>query len=104
MTTADSCFALRLSSRLVGMAALFLLLFVLPALAVAGLGGDVGSVQNDQLHLQAARKITQVREYAVHEITAPNGTVVREYVSSGGRVFGIAWDGPFMPNIRQLLG
>jgi hypothetical protein len=25
-------------------------------------------------------------------------------VSADGRVFGIAWEGPFVPNMRQLLG
>jgi hypothetical protein len=40
----------------------------------------------------------------VHEITTPYGTVVREYVSPDGKVFGVAWRGPFLPNFQQLLG
>ena len=40
----------------------------------------------------------------MHEITTPYGTVVREYVSPDGKVFGVAWRGPFLPNFQQLLG
>jgi hypothetical protein len=31
-------------------------------------------------------------------------TVVREYVSTSGVVFGIAWNGLIHPNLTQLLG
>jgi hypothetical protein len=41
--------------------------------------------------------------YTVHEIQAATGTVVREYVS-GGKVFAVAWQGPWPPDMRQLLG
>jgi hypothetical protein len=30
--------------------------------------------------------------------------VVREYVSPAGKVFGVAWQGPRIPDLRQLLG
>jgi hypothetical protein len=43
--------------------------------------------------------------YNVNETTLDNGTVVREYVgSSNGSVFAVSWDGPFMPDLRTLLG
>ena len=42
--------------------------------------------------------------YTVQETTLANGTVIREYVSSDGTVFGIAWNGPLMPNLSELLG
>jgi len=34
----------------------------------------------------------------------PGGTVVREYVSRGGVVFGVTWTGPFRPDLSQLMG
>ena len=40
----------------------------------------------------------------MHELTTPYGTTVREYVSPDGKVFGVAWRGPFLPNLQQLLG
>ena len=32
------------------------------------------------------------------------GVAVKEYVSPAGRVFAITWQGPFHPDLRQLLG
>jgi hypothetical protein len=45
-----------------------------------------------------------VAPYSVIQTTLASGTVVREYVSRSGTVFGIAWSGPHMPNLSQLLG
>jgi hypothetical protein len=70
----------------------------------ASLGGDVVSVQADQVHMQGSLRTTENSAYSVHEIQAPNGTVVREYVSPQGKVFGIAWQSPWPPDMRQLLG
>jgi hypothetical protein len=42
--------------------------------------------------------------YTVRETTLGNGTVVREYISAAGSVFGLAWSGPQMPNLSDLLG
>jgi hypothetical protein len=40
----------------------------------------------------------------VRETTFGNGTVVREYLAADGSVFGIAWRGPQMPDLNDLLG
>jgi hypothetical protein len=40
----------------------------------------------------------------VHEITTSYGTVVREYISPGDKVFAVSWRGPVNPDLRQLLG
>ena len=42
--------------------------------------------------------------FVMHEITAPTGAVVREYVSPAGAVFGVAWEGQFPPDLQSLLG
>src|SRR5450759_119994 len=78
-----------------------LLLISLPAFA--GLGEAVSSVQADQAHMQGALRTTQTQSYTVHEIQAATGIVVREYVSSSGKVFGVAWQGPWPPDMRQIL-
>jgi|SRR5258708_33229843 hypothetical protein len=75
-----------------------------PVGAWASLGGDAASVQADQIHLQGRRTMKAAGSYTVHEIQGTSGTVVREYVSSEGKVFGIAWQGPWVPDMRQLLG
>jgi hypothetical protein len=42
--------------------------------------------------------------YLLHEIQTPTGTVVREYSSPAGTIFGVSWEGPFLPDLHQLLG
>ena len=86
------------------LAGLFLSSLFVPIRASAALGGDVASVEADQQKMKAARAVRANANYSVHEITTPYGTVVREYVSPNGQVFGVAWRGPFLPNFRQLLG
>lgn len=78
-------------------------IFISALPAFAGLGEDVSSVQADQLHMQGTLRTTQSAAYTVHEIQAATGTVVREFVSSSGKVFGVAWQGPWLPDMRQLL-
>ncbi len=36
--------------------------------------------------------------------TLASGTVINEYLSSGGTVFGIAWHGSHVPDLATLLG
>ncbi len=77
---------------------------LLPCCAFAVLGGNEASVEADQKQMKAQRSVQASGKYTVHEITTPYGTVVREYVSPSGTVFGVSWRGPFLPNFQQLLG
>src|SRR5580692_668189 len=90
------------SRVLVAGVALLSLVIALPA--GASLGGDTASIEADQVHMQGTRKMTAVQNYTVHEIQGAAGTVVREYVSSSGKVFAVAWRGPWPPDLHQLLG
>src|ERR1700733_14163940 len=72
--------------------------------AWASLGGDTASIQADQLRMRGTRTTKGAESYTVHEIQAATGTVVREYVSQEGKVFGVAWRGPWLPDLRQLFG
>ncbi len=72
--------------------------------AFGSLGGTVDSVHADAAHMRASAQTTEASSYTVHEIKEPTGTLVREYVSPAGRVFGVAWQGPFVPDMHQLLG
>jgi hypothetical protein len=81
-----------------------LLMLAIPLPALAALGGDVASVQEDQARMKGRLKTTESMTYTVHEIKADTGTVVREYVSPAGEVFGVSWQGPFIPDMQQLLG
>lgn len=72
--------------------------------AWAALGDNAMSVQNDQVHMKGSLRSVVSQRYTMHEIRTPGGVAVREYVSSGGTVFGLAWDGPGIPDMEQLLG
>jgi hypothetical protein len=81
-----------------------LLMLISSCSAFAVLGGDVASVQADQAHMKGTLRVANTAAYTVHEIQTPSGTLVREYVSPAGKVFGVAWQGPWLPDLRQLLG
>jgi len=83
--------------------AVALVALALSSSARGALGGSPDSVRVDQAHMKASLAATQTDRYTVNEIKTPAGTVVREYVSAG-RVFAVAWQGPFVPDMRQLLG
>jgi len=70
----------------------------------ATLGETSGSIESDRKALSAVQRGVTVRSsYTVHEIYTDANTV-REYVSSSGVVFAIAWNGLVYPDITQLLG
>jgi hypothetical protein len=76
-----------------------------PSLAGATLGEPELSVQTDAAQLQASIKTAEDRAlYRVHEIQLPSGTLLREFAAADGNVFAVAWNGPFMPNLRQAFG
>jgi hypothetical protein len=72
--------------------------------AWAMLGQPAASVNRDQQALQAQRRTIAHAGYVVEYLEAADGTVVREYVSPAGLVFGLAWEGPKVPDMAQLLG
>ncbi len=72
--------------------------------AHAALGDTVASVHADQAKLRGALRVKAEAGYSVQEITAASGTIVREYISPAGVVFAVSWQGPVVPDLRQLLG
>jgi hypothetical protein len=92
---------LKLAARLVGVV-LLLVVGTLPARAT--LGEIEASVFADQSQINATLRTLSNEKYTMHELRGPSGTTVREYVARSGTVFAIAWEGPSMPDLRQLLG
>ena len=82
--------------------ALLVPLLAFPAMAT--LGGESASIQQDASHFKAQIRMTQKQAYVVHEMQTAGGATVREYVSSSGKVFGVAWEGPVIPDLQQVLG
>ena len=71
----------------------------------AALGKPVSSVAEDQKRLGGeVRRLSTAAGFVVHEISVADGTIVREYVSPGGEVFGVSWRGVTRPNLVDLLG
>lgn len=71
----------------------------------AALGQRAESIAADRTHFAAIAQASSVQAaYTVHTITLPSGTVVREYVGTSGIVFGVAWDGPTLPDLKTMLG
>jgi hypothetical protein len=79
-------------------------MLLLPFPASASLGGDVTSVHTDQAKMQGSLRTSSNNSYTIHEIQASTGVAVKEYVSPAGKVFAVTWQGPFHPDLRQLLG
>jgi hypothetical protein len=94
----------RISVSQISWIGIVFLMLALPLPALAALGGDITSVRQDQAQMKGTLKSTEGTSYTLHEIKGAAGTVVREYVSSDGQVFGVAWQGPAIPNLQQILG
>jgi hypothetical protein len=78
--------------------------FITAPSARATLGGSADSVESDRRALFSLRGGTMAyNAYSVEEIDY-GGTVVREYVSPGGIVFAISWNGIRHPDLTVLLG
>ncbi len=80
-----------------------MLLLLIPLRSWADLGGNPASVSADAGAFQASMQSSTHASYTVSTLTLPSGTVVKEF-SHGAIIFGISWQGPFMPDLRQLLG
>src|SRR5262249_20663427 len=76
---------------------------VAPATTWAALGQPLSSVAADHKRLGGELRSTSASGYSVHEISAADGNVVREYVSPAGEGFAVAWEGPTLPNLPALL-
>jgi Protein of unknown function (DUF2844) len=73
-------------------------------------GGSATSAQSVMRSASSAASSTSAStssassSYTVRETTFGSGTIVREYLATDGTVFGIAWRGPQMPDLSDLLG
>ncbi len=72
--------------------------------ACAGLGDNASSVSSDSKALGGQRRVVLNAGYTLHKITTPDGSIVKEFVSPRGIVFGVSWQGRSMPDLQQLLG
>ena len=73
--------------------------------ALAGLGAaattppsQVGAAVVQQRALPTGAAYTHIERHL------DSGTVLHEFVDAGGTVFAVSWSGPFLPDLRELLG
>lgn len=82
-----------------------IMILSLPMSAWAVLGDQASSVQSDQAQMKAVvRPGTQTTQYSVQTLTTPSGITIKEFADTSGNIFAVTWQGPFMPDLRQLLG
>ena len=72
--------------------------------AAAAAQGNASAVATQAMQHAASATPATSAAYTVQQTTLANGTVVREYLSQGGTVFGVAWSGPLPPDLATLLG
>lgn len=83
-------------------AAVLLLFFADSAWAT--LGEPVSSLESNRTALKSIHKSTSTHgAYTIQEDTS-DGTIIRQYISSSGVVFAIAWNGVSHPDLANLLG
>jgi hypothetical protein len=75
-----------------------------PGISMAALGGDASTIEHEASQLKAARSVRAASAYSVHELQVAGGLQVREYANSANQVFAVAWRGPSIPDLQQLLG
>jgi Protein of unknown function (DUF2844) len=80
------------------------LVALVPVRAFAELGGDLNSVVRDGVRMKAAIAVRPMGRYTIHEMKADSGATVREFAAPDGKIFAVAWQGPFPPDYQQLLG
>jgi hypothetical protein len=83
---------------------LMLCVAMVAAPAFADLGGTLTSIKADQQKMAASLQVTSTSGFQLHEMQSVQGIRVREYASPNGIVFGVTWNGPWAPDLRQLLG
>ena len=89
------------------MKSVFILLLTLTIGSIpawATLGQNVSSVDTDSQALRGKHSVVTKVGYNMHQITLSDNSVVNEFVSPDGMVFGVSWQGHFIPNLNQLLG
>jgi hypothetical protein len=71
---------------------------------LASLGEGESSIEADAAKAEAVVRPSTEENYTVYEFQTSSGILVREYAAPGGNVFAVTWRGPWMPDLRQLLG
>jgi hypothetical protein len=72
--------------------------------AHATLAGDAASITANAHTLSATHQVQKLAEGERHELVLASGVIVHQYLSPGGTVYAITWQGRRPPDLRELLG
>ncbi len=72
--------------------------------ALAGLGGTPAEPGPAMAGQKEATVSTGLASYRLLTKTLQSGTIVQEYVAGNGTVFAVRWSGPYLPDLREILG
>ena len=72
--------------------------------AQAALGGQVADLPRERLALRAQLQTTAQPSYTTHTLSTASGYEIRQFATPQGQIFALAWRGPGIPNMQQLLG
>jgi hypothetical protein len=75
-----------------------------PLTALAALGDEQGALEAERVQLKASVRALPGTAYDVVEMQTELGVAIKQYLSKSGVVFAVRWQGPFKPDLRQLLG
>ena len=81
-----------------------ILLLSLPIFAQAELGGNLASITQEQKTFGSSLTYSPQSNYTIYIQSISPDLVIKEYVSSSGNIFGVAWKGSTLPNFQILLG
>ena len=84
--------------------ALLVILMMGSTRAWAALGNNQASVDADAQALGGQHTVVAKTGYSLHQISMSDGSVVNEFVSPAGVVFGVSWQGRRLPDFHQLFG
>lgn len=63
------------------------------------------SVNKDAVLIQSQSSVVATEQRLnVYQITAASGTRIKEYTNTENVVVAVSWQGPSLPNLKQLLG
>jgi len=85
---------------------------LLPALAAslfsccswAALGGAPANLGAHAGPERSSTASTGITTYTVLQKQLDSGTTVHEFVDASGTVFAVSWSGPFLPDLKEILG
>jgi len=81
-----------------------MLLAICANVSYAALGGRPAELGPRQVPDKTTRMSVGSVTYARVERKLDSGTVVREFLDDAGTVFAVAWSGPFLPDLKEILG